>query len=228
LRIAIGQGYAFRMASIAAPIHRLSVEDVYRMVEAGVLEENERVELVEGVLVDMVPISAEHDGALAWLNRYFARVDAQEWEVRIRSMLLIAGGFLLPDLSLVARMPRSTLPATAHLVIEVAQTSHARDREKASDYAAAGVPEYWIVDLPGRTVHVHRHRWTAPTSSTRPSPTAPRSSRCSPTRPRSTSAHCSADAASARLHAQDAARIRRGTRPRCRAPGTSRVPCGRD
>ena len=54
-------------------------------------------------------------------------------------------------------MPRSTLPATAHLVIEVAQTSHARDREKASDYAAAGVPEYWIVDLPGRTVHVHRH-----------------------------------------------------------------------
>jgi len=152
-----GAGYDFPMASIAAPIHRLSVEDVHRMVEAGVLEENERVELVEGVLVDMVPISAEHDGALAWLNRHFARVDAEEWEVRIQSMLLIAGGFLLPDLSLVARMPRSTLPATAHLVIEVAQTSHARDREKASDYAAAGVTEYWIVDLPGRTVHVHRH-----------------------------------------------------------------------
>jgi len=145
------------MASTAAPIHRLSVEDVYRMVEAGVLEENDRVELVEGVLVDMVPIGAEHAGALAWLIRHFARVDAEAWEVRVQDMLLVAGGFLLPDLTLVAPMPRSMLPATAHLVIEVAQTSLARDREKARDYAAAGVAEYWIVDLPGHTVHVHRH-----------------------------------------------------------------------
>lgn len=146
------------MASSAAPIHRLSVEDVYRMVEAGVLEENDRVELVEGVLVDLVPIGAEHAGALAWLTRHFARVDAEAWEVRVQDMLLVAGGYLLPDLSLVARLPRSTLPATAHLIIEVAQTSHDRDRdrEKAQDYAAANVPEYWIVDLPGRTVYVHR------------------------------------------------------------------------
>ena len=50
------------------------------MVEAGVLQENDRVELVEGALVDMMPISAEHDGALAWLTRHFARVDAQEWD----------------------------------------------------------------------------------------------------------------------------------------------------
>jgi len=71
-------------------------------------------------------------------------------------MLLVAGGFVLPDVLLVARLPRSALPATAHLVIEVAQTSQARDREKARDYALADVPEYWIVDLPGRTVHVHR------------------------------------------------------------------------
>ncbi len=49
------------------------------------------------------------------------------------------------------------LPATAQLVVEVAESSHARDRDKARAYAAADVPEYWIVDLPGRTVHVHRH-----------------------------------------------------------------------
>ncbi len=149
--------YALHMASIAAPIHRLSVEDVYRMVEAGVLEENDRVELVEGVLVDMVPIGAEHDGAVAWLTSHFARVDADAWEARIQSMLLVTGGYLLPDLTLVARIPRSDLPATAHLVIEVAETSHARDRDKTRAYAAADVPEYWIVDLPGRAVHLHRH-----------------------------------------------------------------------
>src|SRR5215213_7695756 len=111
------------MASVTVPIHRLSVEDVYRMVEIGVLEENDRVELVEGVLVDMVPIGAEHDGAVAWLNRHFSRVDTESWEVRIQSMLLVAGGYLLPDLTIVDRLPRDTLPSTAHLVIEVAQTS---------------------------------------------------------------------------------------------------------
>ncbi len=144
------------MVPVAAPVHRLSVEDVYKMVESGVLEENERVELVEGVLVDMVPIGAEHDGATAWLTGHFARVATGAWEVRVQSVLLVAGGYLLPDLTLVAPLPRSAQPSTAHLVVEIAQTSQARDHEKARDYAAADVAEYWIVDLLARTVIVHR------------------------------------------------------------------------
>ena len=107
------------MVPVTVPVHRLSVEDVYRMVEAGVLDEDDRVELVEGVLVEMVPIGAEHDGATAWLTRHFARVDSEAWEVRGQSALLIAGGYLLPDLTLVAPVPRSSQPTTAHLVDEV-------------------------------------------------------------------------------------------------------------
>ncbi|MDX6718031.1 MAG: hypothetical protein QOJ63_285 [Solirubrobacteraceae bacterium] len=145
------------MVPVTVPVHRLSFEDVCRMVEAGVLDEDDRVELAEGVLVDMVPVGAEHDGAVAWLTRHFARVDSERWEVRIQSVLLIAGGYLLPDLTLVAPLPRSEQPSTAHLVIEVAQSSQARDHEKARDYASADVDEYWIVDLLARTVTVHRH-----------------------------------------------------------------------
>ncbi|HEV7808619.1 MAG TPA: Uma2 family endonuclease [Solirubrobacteraceae bacterium] len=145
------------MATVTAPVHRLSVQDVYRMVEAGVLDEHDRVELVEGVLVDLVPIGAEHDGATAWLNDHFARVEAKPWQVRVQSVLLIAGGYLLPDLTLVAPLPRSEQPTTAHLVVEVAQTSQARDAAKARDYAGADVGEYWIVDLLNRAVIVHRH-----------------------------------------------------------------------
>lgn len=145
------------MATIAGPVHRLTVEDVYRMVEAGVLDEDDRIELVEGVLVDMVPIGAEHDGTTAWLNDHFAGVAGKSWHARIQSALLIEGGYLLPDLSLVAPLPRSEQPKAAHLVVEVAQTSQARDAAKARDYAAADVPEYWIVDLLDRTVIVHRH-----------------------------------------------------------------------
>lgn len=145
------------MVPVTAPVHRLSVEDVYRMVEAGVLDEDDRVELVEGVLVDMAPIGAEHDGAVAWLTGHFARVGSETWKVRVQSALLIAGGYLLPDLMLVAPLPRSAQPTTAQLVIEVAQSSQARDGDKARDYAAADVSEYWIVDLLGRSVVVHRH-----------------------------------------------------------------------
>ena len=77
--------------------------------------------------------------------------------MRVQSMLLVSGGYLLPDLLVVDPPPRGTLPATARLVIEVAQTSQARDAEKAGDYAAANVAEYWIVDLLARNVIVHRH-----------------------------------------------------------------------
>jgi Uma2 family endonuclease len=144
------------MVPVTAPVHRLSVDDVYRMVEAGVLDEDDRLELVEGVLVEMVPIGAEHDGALAWLNRHFSRIATEAWEVRVQSVLLTAGGYLLPDLTLVTPMSRTAQPSTAHLVVEVAQTSQTRDLVKAGDYAAADVSEYWIVDLPGRSVTVHR------------------------------------------------------------------------
>lgn len=144
------------MVPVTAAIHRLTIEDVYKMVETGVLDEDERIELVEGVLVDMVPIGAEHDGATAWLNSHFTRAETDRWQVRVQSVLLTAGGYLLPDLTIVTRLPRSEQPATAHLVVEVAQTSQARDHEKARDYAAADVAEYWIVDLLARSVIVHR------------------------------------------------------------------------
>jgi hypothetical protein len=52
------------MVPVAAPVHRLSVENVLQMVEAGVLEEDERIELVQGVLVDLASVGAEHEGAV--------------------------------------------------------------------------------------------------------------------------------------------------------------------
>lgn len=146
------------MASSAAtvPVHRLSVEDVMRMVRAGVLDEDDRIELVEGVLVEMVPIGAEHDGAVNWLNRHFTSVASDSWDVRIQSTLLVEGGYVLPDVLLTEPLPRSQQPTTALLAVEVAQSSQARDREKATTYAAADVLEYWIVDLAARALVVHR------------------------------------------------------------------------
>lgn len=74
----------------------------------------------------------------------------------MQSTFLIPGGYLLPDLTLVEPLSRSEQQWTARLVVEVAETSQARDREKSADYARACVPDYWLVDLPGRTVTVYR------------------------------------------------------------------------
>lgn len=126
------------------------------MYEAGVLDERRRVELVDGVLVELMPAGPEHEAAVAWLSERLIVAAAGRRRVRVKSVLLTANGYLLPDLMVVERLPRDRQPTTALLVVEVAQTSQARDAEKAVEYAAAGVADYWIVDLERRIVIVHR------------------------------------------------------------------------
>lgn len=75
---------------------------------------------------------------------------------RVESMLLTEDGYILPDLPIAREFPRGEHPHTAPLAIEVANTSHRRDRQKISDYARAGVAEYWIVDVVAELVLVHR------------------------------------------------------------------------
>jgi len=143
------------MLSAEAEFHRLSVDDVHRMVEAGVLREEDRVELIDGVLVDVNPPGAPHSTAVAWLTRHFVGA-VGEREVRVQDLLLVDGGFLLPDLMVIDRPPRDRHPSTAALVVEVAATTERHDAWKAPRYAAAQVAEYWIIDLVARAVTVHR------------------------------------------------------------------------
>jgi len=144
------------VVTTSAPVHRLSVEDVYAMVRAEILDENARVELVEGVLVDLSPIGPEHRHTVKSLTRHFVLAAGDRYDVVIQDMLLTTdAGYRLPDLVITEPVSRHELPATALLVVEVAQTSHARDREKAVDYARACVDEYWIVDVVDEVVTVH-------------------------------------------------------------------------
>lgn len=145
--------YRPRVATVA-PIYRFTPDDVIAMAHSGIIDEDARVELVDGVLVKMSPFGVDHDDAKEWLNHFFAR-DAQQ-AVRVESMFLVPDGYLIPDLQGSPSFPRKTLSRFADLVVEIARRSHARDREKAADYARAGVPEYWIVDVVEDVVIVHR------------------------------------------------------------------------
>lgn len=136
-------------------VHRLSYEDVLRMVEVGVLRDEDRVELVDGVLLDMSPPGATHSALVAWLTRHFA-TNAGQRESRVQDLLLVEGGFVIPDLMLLERPPRDRHPSTALLVVEVAVTTQRHDAAKAWRYAGSRVEEYWIVDVTARRVRVHR------------------------------------------------------------------------
>jgi Uma2 family endonuclease len=141
-------------AAPSLPIHRLDVETYNQMVASGALE-GEPVELLEGLLVEvMSPQSPEHAAVIEELERHFASAEA-----RLRTQLpleVLPDSEPEPDLALVAEKPPPRRhPRTALLVVEVAVSSHQADRGvKAKQYATAGVPIYWLVDVPGKAVEV--------------------------------------------------------------------------
>jgi Uma2 family endonuclease len=135
-------------------IHRLDTETYNRMVETGALE-GEPVELLEGLLVAvMSPQSPEHATVIMRLTHHFR--DAMAW-LRVQLPLeLRPGSEPEPDLTLAeGEPPRGHHHRTASVAVEVAMTSHYKDRDvKAGLYAKGGVPLYWLVDVPGRAVEV--------------------------------------------------------------------------
>jgi Uma2 family endonuclease len=148
--------------TVAESVHRISVDRYHRMVEAGVFEPDEAVELLEGVIVSMPPEGPDHAGAVQVLNRLFTRAAADRHWVRIQSPLTLPGvqSEPEPDLALIEGgfdPHGGSHPSSAELVVEVSHSSVVKDRTwKTRVYATAGVPEYWIVNLAKRQLEVHR------------------------------------------------------------------------
>lgn len=133
---------------------RIGQAEYDRLVESGALDGVD-VEYLEGVLVDVRPQGERHARMIMRLNGWLAPVVAK---VRVQ-MPLAAGGQSRPepDIAVLSEADAASeeLPATAQLVVEVADTSQLADRAKADLYAAAGVARYWIVDLPAACVVEH-------------------------------------------------------------------------
>ncbi len=143
------------MAIAAAPIHRITVEQVEALEAAGLLEER-RMELVDGILFDVVKPNPPHSHTVAFLTRHLARELPDHLELLVQDVLFVHDGFLSPDLFVAPFRDLSERHDTALLAVEVTHTTHRRDRQKIGEYARALVAEYWMVDLVARHVVVHR------------------------------------------------------------------------
>jgi Uma2 family endonuclease len=114
-------------------VHRLSLEEYHRLIESGGFDEDTRVELIDGLLVDMSPKTREHESAIRWLNRWLVLAcEGQDLEVGVGNPLTLEGSEPEPDFIVVPRdAPRPYHPATAALVIEVSVSSSRRSRPPA-------------------------------------------------------------------------------------------------
>jgi Uma2 family endonuclease len=143
--------------------HVFTVDEFHRMAEAGVLTEEDRVELIEGEVLEMAPIGPEHGGTVNVMTALFGRALGSRALLSVQNPLVL-DDHSEPEPDLMLLRPREDCDARAHprpgdvlLLVEVADESLERDRElKLPRYAAAGVPEVWIVDLAGRRVELCR------------------------------------------------------------------------
>ena len=134
--------------------HRLTVEEYHRMGEAGILGPQDRVELIEGEIIDISPIGSNHAGTVNYLNQVlFAAL--QENAIISPQNPIILNDRNEPEPDIVLLKPRKDFYRQSHptpndvlLIIEVADTSLRYDSEiKIPLYARYGIPEVWIVDL---------------------------------------------------------------------------------
>jgi Uma2 family endonuclease len=145
--------------SFVERVRRIQRAEYDRMVDLGLFD-NEKVELLKGFIVRMSPQKSRHAGAVQYLTQFFvpALVSSGRASVRVRLPFVVdPDSEPEPDVALVPFAGyRDRHPDRAFLIVEVAETSLAADRDKAAVYAAGDVPEYWIVDTTHEIVEVHR------------------------------------------------------------------------
>ncbi|MBI3246203.1 MAG: Uma2 family endonuclease [Deltaproteobacteria bacterium] len=148
--------------SAAAPQLRLwTREEYYKMAELGVLKPGERVELIGGRIVGMASQYSPHFTAIRLVEDAMRAIFASGYDIRTQGPLDISSSSQPePDVAVVRGTVRDYAkahPTTAELVVEVSESTLAYDRgEKASLYASAGIPDYWVLNLVDRCVEIFR------------------------------------------------------------------------
>ncbi len=138
---------------------RFTVNEYYLMAQAGILTEDDRVELIEGEIVEMAPIGSRHAAGVDLANRLLGRLFGDLAIVRVQSPVRLNDrSEPQPDLTLLR--PRPDFYASGHpgpedvlLLVEVMESSADYDRRvKLPLYARYGIPEVWLEDLESRSI----------------------------------------------------------------------------
>ena len=147
---------------------RFSVKEFIKMAEAGILYEDDRLELLDGEIIQMAAIGSYHAGCVLGLNKFFSRIVGEDALVNVQNPFKIDDDTLFePDL--VILRPRTDLymtsyptPSDALLIIEVSDSTINYDANvKIPRYASGGAPEVWQVNLQHNLIDSHSDPDTA-------------------------------------------------------------------
>lgn len=144
-----------------AGVRRLTVPQYHKMLDAGIIMEGERVELLEGYLLEKPVRNPPHDGVVTRLTNRLPRHVPVGWVTRVQCAVTFTESEPEPDGAIVRGDDatydgRHPAPADVGIVIEVSDSSLGFDRrEKGRIYARAGVPVYWIINVADRQVEVY-------------------------------------------------------------------------
>jgi Uma2 family endonuclease len=146
-----------------AEIRLITVAEYHKMAEAGILNPDERVELIDGQILKMAAKGTAHSSATTRTAKVFEQqLEGRAW-VRVQEPIRLSDySEPEPDVALVQIDPldyadhHPTVPEV-YLVIEVSASSFEADCEfKSKAYARSGVADYWVLDVIGRSLHVFR------------------------------------------------------------------------
>ncbi|MBV8213839.1 MAG: Uma2 family endonuclease [Verrucomicrobia bacterium] len=140
-------------------LRRLTTDEYDQLGETGILHEEERVELIEGLIIEMAPVGDEHEDIVDRLNRVFGDQHRGRYRVRVSGPIRIADASEpQPDVTLYeSDSRRHPVPEEIRLVIEVADSSVPFDTgAKKAIYERAQIPEYWVIELPTKQVRIYR------------------------------------------------------------------------
>ncbi len=145
----------------AVPYHRWSVDEYHRMAQAGLLDETDRVELIEGELIDMAPIGSKHAFVVNRLSQTFSTKAGQQYFVSTQNPVQLGErSEPQPDIALLRDgdyMDKLPMAVDVLLIVEVSHTTLDYDREvKLALYARHGIPEVWLLDVNAGELTVYR------------------------------------------------------------------------
>lgn len=140
-----------------------TVEEYHRLIEAGILTIDDKVELLDGHIVEMSPQYPPHAATTQRCDRYFQNLLQERAYIRIQLPITLSTSEPEPDIAIVKINPSfygecHPVAEDIFLLIEIADSTIRKDRKiKASIYARDNILEYWILDISKRQVYIFRN-----------------------------------------------------------------------